>query len=408
MTIRRGSLEVVATLVLFVCLLSGGTAAAASPPYDGQLPKDVKVPNDAAVAIYLPSAALKYRFYVSTLGIWAEPGRSLEDARREIGARYFTQAEPADFASDASYGLFIDLEPKWSYEKLNLKLEIHYRVYGPDASKLLDGTESQTVGINSSGMLGGFPNAANRVTQLVLLDVLRQLHPNAARFPATAHLAALNRDLVIDRTRPVSTGTAFYINKTGQLMTAAHVVRDCLVLEAQKDGKVIPVKLSASSDMLDLAIVDSGQPSEHALPLRIGEETTLGEPVTNVGYPLQGILSSSPNLTRGNVSARGGLKGSQGIFQFSAPVQPGSSGGPVVSDGGELLGITVGTLNAAALIQQGLLPQNVNFALDARYAAKFLHQAKVDFSEVTPNTKGDMRTANEAALASVLQLSCYE
>jgi hypothetical protein len=80
----------------------------------------------------------------------------------------------------------------------------------------------------------------------------------------------------------------------------------------------------------------------------------------------------------------------------------------VVSDGGELLGITVGTLNAATLIQQGLLPQNVNFALDARYAARFLRQANVQFNEVTPNPKGDMRTANDAALGAVLQLSCYE
>jgi len=377
-------------------------------PNDGLLPKDIKVPNDTAVAIYLPSVALNYRFYVNALGIWAEPGRSLDDARREVGARYFTQAVPADFAGDASYGLFVDLEPKWSYEKYNLKLEMHYRVYGPDASKLLDGTESETVGINSSGMLGGFPNAAMHVTQLVLLDVLRGLHPNAAKFPPTARLSTLNRDLVVNRSTPVSTGTGFYINRSGQLLTAAHVVRDCLVLEAQKDGKVFPVKLHAISDVLDLAVVDSNQPSEHSLPLRTGEEMTLGEPVTNVGYPLQGILAASPNLTRGNVSGRGGLKGSQGLFQFSAPVQPGSSGGPVVSDGGELLGITVGTLNAAALIQQGLLPQNVNFALDARYAARFLHRSNVEFHEVAPNAKGDMSTANQAALAAVVQLSCYE
>jgi S1-C subfamily serine protease len=406
MMIRRGMLKVGATLVLSAWMLSGGSARAAAN--DGQIPKDVKVPNDTVVAIYLPSAALKYRFYVGALGIWAEPGRSLEDARREVGARYFTQAVPADFAADASYGLLIALDPKWSFEKANLKLEMHYRVFGPDASKLLDGTESQTVGINSSGMLGGFPNAAMRVTQLVLVDVLRELHPAAAKFPSTARLFALNRDLVVDRSRPVSTGTAFYINRSGQLMTAAHVVRDCLVLEAQKDGKVLPVKPHATSDVLDLAVVDSGQPSDHALALRIGEEMTLGEPVTNVGYPLQGILAASPNLTRGNVSARGGLKGSQGLFQFSAPVQPGSSGGPVVSDGGELLGITVGTLNASALIQQGLLPQNVNFALEARYAASFLRHANVEFDEVTPNAKGDMRSANEAALAVVLQLSCYE
>jgi serine protease Do len=359
MTIRRGTLKVGATLVLSAWMLSVGAARAAAN--DGQLPRDLKLPNDTVVAIYLPSAALKYRFYVGTLGIWAEPGRSLDDARREVGARYFSKAVPADFAADTSYGLLIALDPKWSFEKANLKLEMHYRVFGPDASKLLDGTESQTVGINSSGMLGGFPNAAMRVTQLVLADVLRALHPAAAKFPAIARLSSLDRDLVVDRSKPVSTGTAFYINRSGQLLTAAHVVRDCLVLEAQKDGKVFPVKPHATSDVLDLAVVDSDQPSDHALALRIGEELTLGEPVTNVGYPLQGILAVSPNLTRGNVSARGGLKGSQGLFQFSAPVQPGSSGGPVVSDGGELLGITVGTLNAAALIQQGLLPSKREF-----------------------------------------------
>ncbi len=375
---------------------------------DPQLPKDVKVPNDTAVAIYLPSTALKYRFYASALNIWAEPGRSLEDARRSVAARYFTQPVAADFAADASYGLFIDLNPKWSVERADLKLEMHYRVFGPDASKLLEGSESQTVGINSSGTLGGFPNAAMRVTQLVLLDVLRELHPTAVKFPATARLSGVNRDLVVDRSKPIRTGTGFYINRAGQILTAAHVVRDCVVLEAKQDGKVLPVKALATSDVLDLAVVDSGQPGDHALPLRIGEEMTLGEAVTNVGYPLQGLLAGSPNLTRGNVSARGGLKGSQGLFQFSAPVQPGSSGGPVVSDGGELLGITVGTLNASALVQQGLLPQNVNFALDARYAATFLRHSNVEFNEVTPNAKGDMRTANDAALAAVLQLSCYE
>ena len=407
MTIRQAALGIGATLVLSAGMLSAGAARAAANN-DLQLPKDVKVPNDTSVAIYLPPTALKYRFYVSGLGIWAEPGRSLDDARRDLGARYFSLAYRADFAEDATYGLFVDLDPKWSYDRGNLKLDMHYRVYGPDATKLLDGTESQTVGVNASGPLGGFPNAANKVTQMLLLDVLRELHPSASKFPATAHLSAINRDLVIDRTKPVSTGTGFYINKSGQLMTAAHVVRDCLVLEAQKDGKVFPVKTRASTDVLDLAVVDSGQPTDHALSLRSGEEVTLGEAVTNVGYPLQGLLSASPNLTRGNVSARGGLKGSQGLFQFSAPVQPGSSGGPVVSDGGELLGITVGTLNAASLIQQGLLPQNVNFALDARYAARFLRQANVQFDEVAPNPKGDMRTANDAALGAVVQLSCYE
>ena len=95
-------------------------------------------------------------------------------------------------------------------------------------------------------------------------------------------------------------------------------------------------------------------------------------------------------------------------FHAGFDFQPGSSGGPVVSDGGELLGVTVSSLNAAALIKDGLLPQNVNFALEAKYAAMFLRDSHVDFAEVKPKANGNMTIANEAALGSVLQLSCYQ
>jgi S1-C subfamily serine protease len=191
------------------------------------------------------------------------------------------------------------------------------------------------------------------------------------------------------------------------MLTAAHVVRDCLLIEAQKDGATFAVSTRHASDLLDLAVIDSGQVVATELPFRTGNELVLGESLTNVGYPLSGLLASTPNVTRGNVSARAGLKGSVGLFQFSAPIQPGSSGGPVVSDGGELLGITVSTLNTAALVRQGLLPQNVNFALDAKYAATFLREHAVPFAEVVART-GSMQQANDAALAAVVQLSCYQ
>ena len=399
-------LIVSAALAIMVQATAG--AADSALPKGVQLPKDVKVPNDTALAIYLPASDLNNRFYVSSLGIWAEPGKALEDARRELGPRYFTQMIPVDFASDHSYGLLLAINPKWKVDKGNLQLEMHYKVLGSDAQQLLEGSQSQSVGLHSSGPLGGFPNAALRVTQLVMVDVLRKLQPSAAKFPASAQLSAINRETLVARAAPVSTGTGFYINKSGQLMTAAHVLRDCLIIEAQKDGQKFPVQRHAVSDLLDLAVVDTGQATDKALPLRAGQELMLGEAVSNVGFPLQGILAAAPNLTRGNVSARAGLKGSVGLFQFSAPIQPGASGGPVVSDGGELLGVTVGTLNATALITEGLLPQNVNFALEARYAAMFLRNSNVEFTEVTPASGGDMRTANNAALGAVVQLSCYQ
>jgi len=61
-----------------------------------------------------------------------------------------------------------------------------------------------------------------------------------------------------------------------------------------------------------------------------------------------------------------------------------------------------------SLRESGALPQNVNFALDAKYAARFLDKHRISYQSVEPNMKGDIRTANAAALGAVVQLNCYQ
>jgi hypothetical protein len=65
-------------------------------------------------------------------------------------------------------------------------------------------------------------------------------------------------------------------------------------------------------------------------------------------------------------------------------------------------------LNAAALAKQGTIPQNVNFALEARYVVRFLQKNGLAFTSVEPNLHGDAHTANQAALAAVVSVQCYE
>src|SRR5205807_9325250 len=141
----------------------------------------------------------------------------------------------------------------------------------------------------------------------------------------------------------------FYCSRSGQVLTAATGFQDSVRIDVKRKDNVRPWRAAARSNVVGVAVVDTGTASPAFLRFGQGFSFELGEPVTNVGYPLQTILAATPNLTRGNVSARGGLTGSVGQFQFSAPIQPGSSGGPVVSDGGEVLGIAVGTLNALSL-----------------------------------------------------------
>ena len=372
------------------------------------LNKAITLPVDVSVAYYLPHSQLNNRFYLEKWNIWVDPGKSLSDGVKDGFGAYFSNAKLLDRTQASQYGLLIDIDPEWKFESGKAEMIMSYRVFNGSDKPIREGQKSFKADIGYLGDGLGLYNAALRATQLVIVDVLNTLTPSASSYPAQYAMKDVSANLLANMQKPVSTGTGFYINPQGQIVTAAHVLKNCMVTQVNVGGKSFDAAVEASSTLLDLAVVSTGTPVEQYLPLRKGTEIFLGEAITNVGYPLQGLLAASPNLTRGYISSREALKGAVGQFQFSAPIQPGSSGGPVVSDGGELLGITVSTLNVTSLRESGALPQNVNFALDAKYAARFLDKHRISYQSVEPNMKGDIRTANAAALGAVVQLNCYQ
>jgi serine protease Do len=391
------------TLALLLLLVPGLACAA-----NGNTTTAASIRSDAVLAVYMPPSDLTARSYNSTYNVWIEPGLALDDSLTRVGKIYFPNMLRVDFNSANTYGLLLDLNPTWEAKSGKVQLTLQYNVFGPDGAKLHEGRMVSLVPVKGTGITAAAFTAARSTIQSAMNDTLARLHPDPTTFPAIGVMSKIKREPLVDHGKPLRTGTGFFINAKGQLLTAAHVQRDCVLLEARKDGKTFPVTSIASSVLLDVAVIDSGLPTTTMLPLRRAQGLVLGESVTSVGYPLQGLLADSPNLTRGNVSSTSGIKGSYGMFQFSAPIQPGNSGGPVVSDNGELLGMAVGTLNAKALVEKGLLPQNVNFALSSDYVARFLRRERVEFNEVERKTPGEMKIANDAALGATVQLACFE
>ena len=395
--------RVVPALAVAACLAHASAAHAAN-----QAKAPPIVANPTAIAVYVPPSALSARSYITATNLWIEPGKALADALDDVGKRYFPKLHVVPSTTEQRYALLADLAPKWTAEHGKMKLTVDYAVYGADGKKLLDGSHVQPVTVRGFNFNAAATAGSTLAVQHVMSQIQSRLKPDPARFPADGSTAKIDYAPLVDRAKPIRTGTAFFINKSGQLLTAAHVSRDCMLMEAHQDGTTFPVTAKASSALLDVAVLESGKTRDATLALRLGHEIVLGEALTSVGYPLAGLLGDSPNLTRGNVSASKGLRGSMGMFQFSAPIQPGNSGGPIVSDNGELLGMAVSTLNAASLAQLGHIPQNINFALDGRYVAMFLRRENVPFEAIQPQGTGSMQVANQAALSNTVQLNCYQ
>jgi S1-C subfamily serine protease len=122
----------------------------------------------------------------------------------------------------------------------------------------------------------------------------------------------------------------------------------------------------------DLALLRSEAVPEKVARLR--PSVRLGEPVAAFGFPLAGVLSLSGTFTQGGISALAGMRDDSRYLQVSVPVQPGNSGGPLLDERGNVVGVVTSKLNALRMmaLTGGDIAQNVNFAIKSSVALAFL------------------------------------
>ncbi|MEQ1780084.1 MAG: serine protease [Hyphomonadaceae bacterium] len=202
-----------------------------------------------------------------------------------------------------------------------------------------------------------------------------------------------------------ATGTGWYVAPGGYLVTNAHVVADCKMVTL-KGGAELQV-LDVQPDE-DLALL-KGAIEVAPLSLRDGRSARLAEDVLVAGYPLGGILSSGINVTVGTVSALAGMGDDVRRFQFTAPVQPGNSGGPVLDTSGHVIGVVVSKLNAMNIQDQiGDIPQNVNFGIALPSLIDFLKGNNVPYAPKASSEHIDKVDLAELARESTVLLQCYQ
>jgi len=185
-------------------------------------------------------------------------------------------------------------------------------------------------------------------------------------------------------------GTAFAVDDGGHLLTNHHVVANCKAIRVKK-GQLEDVALVAASDAKeDLALLFvADRMNDNISHRRLtggaslpfarfpGDKQYLsyGENVVVAGYPLPDYIGGI-NVTTGTVSAISGPNNDESLLQITAPVQGGNSGGPVLNNRGTVIGVVVTTLDPIKMQKYaGVIPQNVNFAIQGRIARDFVRKS---------------------------------
>ncbi len=176
-----------------------------------------------------------------------------------------------------------------------------------------------------------------------------------------------------------NTGTAFVVSKDGHAITNYHVVADCKELRVQ--GRIELIQLVTRDEVSDLALLKMpGETRATATLAPYPASLRQGQDIVVFGFPLDSVLSSGGNLTPGVVSAITGLGNNSNQIQITAPIQPGSSGSPVMSKKGQVVGVVSMKLSDAAMAKYtGNLPQNVNFAVSGQTLKAFLDANRVPY-----------------------------
>ena len=171
------------------------------------------------------------------------------------------------------------------------------------------------------------------------------------------------------------TGTAFLV-APNVFMTNAHVAEGANRIRLSSLQGNLDVEPIISDSTNDLALLRGTSPN-HLQPLPFRSSSIgLAQAITTLGYPLASLMGNGIQVTQGVISGLFGAHNDIRLLQFTAPIQPGSSGSPLLDETGAVLGVVSSTFTHA---------QNMNFAIRNILAIALMEAAGIHYTVQTHN-----------------------
>jgi len=206
-----------------------------------------------------------------------------------------------------------------------------------------------------------------------------------------------------------STGTGFIITRDGYILTCHHVIKDAKSIKIVMGETQYTAKLIRDDPHNDLALLKINGFFQ-AIAFSSKRSAKMGQEVFTIGFPNPNLQGMSAKFTKGTINSLTGFQDDLRLYQISVPVQPGNSGGALLDDKGNVLGVIVAMLDAKTTFKMsGSLPQNVNYAIESIYAQAMLDKIPgISGKLLSPSKKQSFENAVNRAKESTVMVLIYK
>ena len=193
-------------------------------------------------------------------------------------------------------------------------------------------------------------------------------------------------EISLDDILPASSGSGFFVSSRGHVVTNHHVTESCSQVQVHFKGDQIEAKILANDKMNDLTVMKLDADVEQFYPLS-KEDAGLLEEIIIAGFPLGKNVSSSIKISKGIVSSLAGFNDNYSNFQTDAALNQGNSGGPVLNQKGNVVGVAVANFGK----KEGV--ESFNFGIKSSTVNSFLKSNSINLA----NPREEMMITSELA-----------